>query len=387
MLVQSPDGALRLPALATAHSHAFQRAMRGRAQRPGARAARRLLDLARPDVRARRRAHARVDRTRSAASPTASSRAPGVRTVGEFHYVHHQPGGTPYDDRTILADAVIRAAARGGAAHRAAPRRVPPRRRRPRRRRRRSAASAIPTSTTSSRRRHPARALGPATRTCASASRRTRSAPCRPAWLRPIARVRRRATRSPSTCTSPSSRARSTSASPRPAGAPSSCSPTTASWPALRRGPRHPPRAARGRAARRGARASPASARPPSATSATACPMSARCARRACASAPASTATSIIDPLEELRALETARAPAHRARVTFRPTSRTPAGAALARGLHRGRGGVRLRGRRRPGSRVGATTRRWRWSTSDLVLDALVFGAGSSVIERVEPAA
>jgi formiminoglutamate deiminase len=34
----------------------------------------------------------------------------GVRTVGEFHYVHHQPDGTPYEERTLLADAVIRAA-------------------------------------------------------------------------------------------------------------------------------------------------------------------------------------------------------------------------------------------------------------------------------------
>jgi len=30
--------------------------------------------------------------------------------VGEFHYVHHQLGGVPYDDRTILSDAVIQAA-------------------------------------------------------------------------------------------------------------------------------------------------------------------------------------------------------------------------------------------------------------------------------------
>jgi len=34
----------------------------------------------------------------------------GARTVGEFHYVHHQPDGTPYADRTILADATIAAA-------------------------------------------------------------------------------------------------------------------------------------------------------------------------------------------------------------------------------------------------------------------------------------
>lgn len=38
--------------------------------------------------------------------------AAGVRTVGEFHYVHHQPDGTPYAQRTILAEAVIEAARR-----------------------------------------------------------------------------------------------------------------------------------------------------------------------------------------------------------------------------------------------------------------------------------
>jgi len=38
----------------------------------------------------------------------------GVTAVGEFHYVHHQPDGTPYDDRTELADAVVRAARDAG---------------------------------------------------------------------------------------------------------------------------------------------------------------------------------------------------------------------------------------------------------------------------------
>lgn len=37
-------------------------------------------------------------------------RRSGVRTVGEFHYVHHQPDGTPYDDRIAMSDAVVRAA-------------------------------------------------------------------------------------------------------------------------------------------------------------------------------------------------------------------------------------------------------------------------------------
>jgi formiminoglutamate deiminase len=40
--------------------------------------------------------------------------AAGVLTVGEFHYVHHQPDGTPYDDRLVMSDAVIRAAKDAG---------------------------------------------------------------------------------------------------------------------------------------------------------------------------------------------------------------------------------------------------------------------------------
>lgn len=40
--------------------------------------------------------------------------ATGVRTVGEFHYVHHQAGGEPYVERTILAERVIEAALAAG---------------------------------------------------------------------------------------------------------------------------------------------------------------------------------------------------------------------------------------------------------------------------------
>ncbi|MBX3275173.1 MAG: formimidoylglutamate deiminase [Sandaracinaceae bacterium] len=94
-----------LPGLATAHSHAFQRALRGRAQR--ARGSfwswRGLMyELASrvspDDVHALSRfAFAELARA-------------GVTAVGEFHYLHHQPDGTPYAERTALADAVIRAA-------------------------------------------------------------------------------------------------------------------------------------------------------------------------------------------------------------------------------------------------------------------------------------
>jgi formiminoglutamate deiminase len=105
--------AIRLPALATAHSHAFQRAMRGTSQRRGADSSDDFWTW-------------RGQMYRAAASLTPESivtiariafrelALAGVRTVGEFHYIHHQADGTPYDDRTILADAMIHAAKQEG---------------------------------------------------------------------------------------------------------------------------------------------------------------------------------------------------------------------------------------------------------------------------------
>jgi formiminoglutamate deiminase len=114
MLSLSPDGRfLLLPALTTVHSHAFQRAMRGAAQRP------RSLPAAssRDDFWSWRGA---MYRAASALDPESIAkisrvafrelRRAGVRTVGEFHYVHHQADGTPYEDRTAMSEAVIRAA-------------------------------------------------------------------------------------------------------------------------------------------------------------------------------------------------------------------------------------------------------------------------------------
>jgi len=100
---------LVLPALASAHSHAFQRAMRGDAQRPGPEGA--------DDFWSWRTSMYALAESLGPESIHAIARVAyrelfraGVRTVGEFHYVHHQPGGTPYEDRVLLADQVIRAA-------------------------------------------------------------------------------------------------------------------------------------------------------------------------------------------------------------------------------------------------------------------------------------
>lgn len=113
MITLSADGkTARLPALATAHSHAFQRAMRGTSQRPA---------VAGDDFWSWRGQMYRLSASLTPESLDRVSRvafrelfAAGVRTVGEFHYVHHQPDGTPYDDRTLLSEVVTRAALDSG---------------------------------------------------------------------------------------------------------------------------------------------------------------------------------------------------------------------------------------------------------------------------------
>ena len=99
---------LIMPGLATVHSHAFQRAMRGLTQRKSTQPGSfwswrgvmyRLAETLNPESMY---AIARLAYLELALS--------GVTMVGEFHYVHHQPDGRPYDNRTELADAVIRAA-------------------------------------------------------------------------------------------------------------------------------------------------------------------------------------------------------------------------------------------------------------------------------------
>ena len=100
---------IELPAFATAHSHAFQRAMRGKAQRPG--------PLGSDDFWSWRNAMYSLAESLTPESIYSISKIAyaelarrGVKTVGEFHYVHHQLDGTPYAERTVLSEAVVRAA-------------------------------------------------------------------------------------------------------------------------------------------------------------------------------------------------------------------------------------------------------------------------------------
>lgn len=103
---------LEMPGIASVHSHAFQRALRGRTQRRTLKAGSfwswRGLMFALADRLDPSSIHAL---SRYAFIELLLS---GVTAVGEFHYVHHDRSGAPYADRTELADAVLRAAADAG---------------------------------------------------------------------------------------------------------------------------------------------------------------------------------------------------------------------------------------------------------------------------------
>ncbi len=105
---------LTLPSLANAHSHVFHRALRGVAQRPPAGAAagsfwtwrERMYEVADqldPD-----------SYLALARAVYAEMTLAGIGCVGEFHYLHHAPGGAPYADPNAMGKALVQAAAEAG---------------------------------------------------------------------------------------------------------------------------------------------------------------------------------------------------------------------------------------------------------------------------------
>jgi formimidoylglutamate deiminase len=108
----APDGAERLPGavlpgMPNLHSHAFQRAMAGFAERPEPGEASfwtwrqvmyRFLERIGPDQLQAIAAQLQVEMLEA-----------GYTAVGEFHYLHHQPDGRPYDDPAQLSLAILAA--------------------------------------------------------------------------------------------------------------------------------------------------------------------------------------------------------------------------------------------------------------------------------------
>lgn len=100
---------LTLPGMANTHSHVFHRALRGRTQ-----AGRGTFWTWREQMYA---AAERLDPDSCyalARATYAEMVAAGFTSVGEFHYLHHQPDGTPYDEPNAMGLALLAAARDAG---------------------------------------------------------------------------------------------------------------------------------------------------------------------------------------------------------------------------------------------------------------------------------
>ncbi|MEV4560573.1 formimidoylglutamate deiminase [Kitasatospora sp. NPDC049285] len=109
-----PDGAVRLaglalPGQANAHSHAFHRALRGSVQVGSGTfwtwrdTMYRVASALDPD-----------SYLALATAVYAEMALAGITAVGEFHYLHHAPGGVRYDAPNAMGEALIEAALRAG---------------------------------------------------------------------------------------------------------------------------------------------------------------------------------------------------------------------------------------------------------------------------------
>ena len=104
---------LLLPSPVNVHSHAFQRAMAGLTERRSTRSTDsfwtwrdlmfRFLDRLTPDHVEAIAAFVQMEMLEA-----------GYSTNAEFHYLHHQPGGTPYDNLSEMSERIAAAAATSG---------------------------------------------------------------------------------------------------------------------------------------------------------------------------------------------------------------------------------------------------------------------------------
>ncbi|MGZ3628249.1 MAG: formimidoylglutamate deiminase [Ktedonobacteraceae bacterium] len=110
--ILSLHGVALLPGFVNAHSHVFQRALRGHTHRP----------LSKQDSfwTWRRAMYAEAQKLDPeviyalALKTYREMLAAGYTSVGEFHYVHHQLDGQPYADPNVMSEAVIQAGKEAG---------------------------------------------------------------------------------------------------------------------------------------------------------------------------------------------------------------------------------------------------------------------------------
>ncbi len=101
-----------LPALSNVHSHSFQRAMAGMTEH---RAAGQDSFWTWRELMYRFTACLSPEQVQAIAAQTfMEMQEAGFAAVGEFHYLHHQPGGAPYEDLAELTCRIYAAAAETG---------------------------------------------------------------------------------------------------------------------------------------------------------------------------------------------------------------------------------------------------------------------------------
>ncbi|MDT0346844.1 formimidoylglutamate deiminase [Streptomyces litchfieldiae] len=100
---------LTLPGLANVHSHAFHRALRSAVQVGSGTFW--TWRKAMYDTASRLDPDTCFELGRAVYAEMALA---GITCVGEFHYVHHAPGGVRYDDPNVMGEALIAAAAEAG---------------------------------------------------------------------------------------------------------------------------------------------------------------------------------------------------------------------------------------------------------------------------------
>lgn len=100
-------GIALLPGFVNAHSHAFQRALRGHTQ--SARAARDTFWTWRQAMYAEAQRLNPTILYQNSLQTYREMLSAGYTSVGEFHYVHHQAGGQPYERANAMAEAVLQA--------------------------------------------------------------------------------------------------------------------------------------------------------------------------------------------------------------------------------------------------------------------------------------
>jgi len=96
---------LVIPGLANAHSHAFHRALRSHTQRGGGSFWTWRESMYRIAERLTPQSYLELARAVYAEMALA-----GITAVGEFHYLHHGPGGVPYADPNELGQVLVTAA-------------------------------------------------------------------------------------------------------------------------------------------------------------------------------------------------------------------------------------------------------------------------------------